>query len=141
MRPIGSPQGTGWTPVSTFFATFTDMMNALTPTPGVFAEGGHDYREVLPETIREVWRLAADDEQMSRINWALRVRERAWELNRRWSAAQAKTGEDGAKARAKVLATLTSWQGGADATTADVEAILAQGLQPMPAPGPLPVPA
>lgn len=141
MRPIGSPQGTGWTPVSTFFATFTDMMNALTPTPGVFAEGGHDYREVLPETIRQVWGFEADDEQMSRINWALRVRERAWELNRRWSAAGEQTGQDGEKARAKVLATLTKWQGGKPATPADVESILAKDLQPMPAPGPLPVTA
>ncbi|MSW44042.1 MAG: hypothetical protein F2836_04630, partial [Actinobacteria bacterium] len=39
-RPIGAPKGTQWMPVTTFMMTFLDMLNALTPTPGIFAEGG-----------------------------------------------------------------------------------------------------
>ncbi|MDQ1247858.1 MAG: hypothetical protein QG597_2230 [Actinomycetota bacterium] len=137
-RPPGSPRGTSWMPVTTFFATFLDMMNALTPTPGVFAQGGHDYRLVLPFAIREFWDLPADDEQMSRMLWALRLRERAWELNRRWSAAGTLTGDDHAKANAKVLEDLAAWQGSGPVTAADVEHLLTSGLQPAPAPGPLP---
>ena len=130
-RPPGSPRGTSWMPVTTFFATFLDMMNALTPTPGVFAEGGHDYRRVLPHIMAEFWRFDATDEQRQRMLWALQVRERAWELNRRWSAAEAQTGEDAAKARAKVLDDLTGWQG-RPADAAQVEQLLAVGLQPTP---------
>ena len=130
-RPIGAPTGTSWTPVTTFFATFLDMLNALTPTPGVFEEGGHDYRLVLPEVISQIWGFPASEEQMHRMQWALRVRERAWELNRRWSAAQVAT--DPETAKQKVLEQLSQWQGSpADAET--VDRILAVGLQPMPAP-------
>lgn len=137
-RPPGAPKGTTWMPVTTFFATFLDMLNALTPTPGVFAEGGHDYRLILPFAIREFWDLPADDEQMRRMLWALRLRERAWELNRRWLAANAEAGDEAAKARAKVLADLAAWQGGGEPTQADVERLLELGLQPAPAAGPLP---
>jgi uncharacterized membrane protein len=134
-RPPGSPHGVTWTPVTTFFMTFLDMLNALTPTPGVFAEGGHDYRKVLPETISAIWNLPVTDEQALRMNWALRVRERAWELKRRWDAAQ--TAEDPDKARQKVLDLLSTWLG-TTATSNDVESVLASGLQPTPAPGELP---
>ena len=34
-RPPGAPRRTVWWPVTTFFATFIDMLNALAPTPGV----------------------------------------------------------------------------------------------------------
>lgn len=133
-RPLGAPKGTTWTPVTTFFATFLDMLNALTPTPGVFEEGGHDYRLVLPDAIRTVWDLPATDEQMHRMQWALRVRERAWELHRRWAAAAASG--DPAEAKKKVLAELSTWQGG-PADEATVQRILDIGLQPTPAPGAL----
>jgi hypothetical protein len=36
-------------PVTTFLTTVIDLMNALTPTPGRFDEGGHDYRAAIPE--------------------------------------------------------------------------------------------
>lgn len=130
-RPLGAPKGTTWTPVTTFFATFLDMLNALTPTPGVFEEGGHDYRLVLPDAIRTIWKFPATDEQMHRMQWALRVRERAWELHRRWTAAAA-SGEPEA-AKQKVLEQLSTWQGSpADEDT--VNRILEVGLQPAPGP-------
>lgn len=110
-RPIGAPQGTQWVPGTTFLMTFIDMLNALTPTPGVFAQGGHDYREVLPEAIRQTWRLAASEEQMLAMNQALRERELAWELYRDWSSALAKPADkkDGAKAAA--LKKASEWVG------------------------------
>ena len=73
-RPPGAPRGTHWQPIATFVATFTDMLNALTPTPGTFQEGGHDYRVEIPEAIRRVWQLPATDEQMHRVNAVLRTR-------------------------------------------------------------------
>ncbi|TXH42591.1 MAG: hypothetical protein E6Q90_08870 [Actinobacteria bacterium] len=140
-RPPGSPHGTSWTPVTTFFATFIDMMNALTPTPGIFAEGGHDYRDVLPDIISEVWRLPRTQPQRDRIEWALRLRERAWEINRRWAAANAKSGDERDQARQEVLTTLGKWRGEDGPTTEDdLEELLRVGLQPEPpATGPLPV--
>ena len=55
-RPHGAPRGTRWLPVTTFFTTFIDLQNALAPTPGVFSEGGHDYRLAIPEALRTVFR-------------------------------------------------------------------------------------
>lgn len=102
-RPVGAPQHTRWVPGTTFLMTFIDMLNALTPTPGIFAEGGHDYREVLPEAISATWRLPASEDQMATMNRVLRERELAWELYRDWSAAQAKPADKRAEAQNKVL--------------------------------------
>ncbi|MFI0433629.1 MAG: alpha/beta-hydrolase family protein [Candidatus Nanopelagicales bacterium] len=131
-RPPGSPRGTSWTPVTTFFATFLDMLNALTPTPGVFAEGGHDYRDVLPDVISEVWQLPRTADQRERMEWALRLRERAWEINRRWAAANAKSGDDCEQARQEVLTTLGKWRGEGPSSEEDLEELLRVGLQPEP---------
>ena len=102
-RPIGAPQGTVWVPGATFLMTFIDMLNALTPTPGVFAQGGHDYREVLPEAISETWRLPATAKQMDTMNQVLRQRELAWELFRDWAAALASPADKREEAKKKVL--------------------------------------
>jgi uncharacterized membrane protein len=133
-RPPGSPRGTAWVPVATFFATFFDMANALVPTPGTFAEGGHDYREVLPTAIRQVWQLECNDEQLQRIQAALRQRELAWELNRQWAAASAEDAAKVPEARAKVLANASEWVGH-EVTVEEVQQLIADGLQPTPAPG------
>jgi hypothetical protein len=84
--------------------TFIDMLNALTPVPGVFAQGGHDYREILPSALSQTWRLPASDEQMDAMNRVMRERELAWELYRAWAAASAEEPGKQAEARAKVLA-------------------------------------
>jgi uncharacterized membrane protein len=102
-RPIGAPKGTVWVPGATFLMTFVDMLNALTPTPGVFAQGGHDYREVLPEAISETWRLPATEEQMATMNRVLRERELAWELFRDWASALSKPADKREEAKNKVL--------------------------------------
>ena len=129
-RPPGAPKGTTWVPVTTFFATFIDMLNALAPIPGVFAEGGHDYRLELPEALREVWRLDATPEQMASVQTALRRRELGWETKRRWMEAQAVVGpEHREQAEKKVIDDVSSWTQ-TTATADDVERIIAQDCQP-----------
>ncbi|MDC3376867.1 alpha/beta-hydrolase family protein [Candidatus Nanopelagicales bacterium] len=108
-RPLGAPINTQWVPGATFLMTFIDMLNALTPTPGVFAQGGHDYREVLPRAISETWRLAATPQQMETMNRVLRERELAWELFRDWAAALAKPADKRDEAKTKTLKKASEW--------------------------------
>jgi uncharacterized membrane protein len=130
IRQMGSPKGTQWVPITTFLMTFLDMMNALVPTPGTFAEGGHDYRAILPRAIRETWRLEATDAQMERVEKALRQRELAWELYRDWAAANAKPAQDVDKARSKVLENATKYAG-FDVDEAKLQEIVDAGLNPL----------
>ncbi|MGV8964774.1 MAG: alpha/beta-hydrolase family protein [Cellulomonas sp.] len=111
LRPPGSPRGTRWMPVTTFFMTFLDLQNALSPTPGVFDEGGHDYRREVPQALREVWQLTATDDQMAAIQVALRRRELAWEVRRRWHVVEAKPSPERAAAQAKLAETVSGWTG------------------------------
>jgi len=128
-RPLGSPRGTHWFPVSTFLMTFIDMLNALTPTPGIFAEGGHDYRLVLPEAVQQTWRLKATARQMERVNLALRQRELAWELYRDWTSALAEPADKRDEAKAKVLKTASKYTN-RDINEQALQAIIDEGLQP-----------
>jgi uncharacterized membrane protein len=130
IRQMGSPKGTQWVPITTFLMTFLDMMNALVPTPGTFAEGGHDYRAILPRAIRETWRLEATDAQMERVEKALRQRELAWELYRDWAAANAKPAQDVDKARSKVLENATKYAG-FDVDETKLQEIVDAGLNPL----------
>ena len=127
IRPIGSPRGTSWVPGMTFLTTFFDMQNALSPTPGTFSEGGHDYRHVLPEAISQTWRLPATPEQMDRMNAALRARELAWELLRDWTEAESKPVAEQAKAKAKVLAYASRYTG-SEVDERGVEDLIQAGL-------------
>ena len=113
----------------TFLTTFFDMQNALVPTPGIFNEGGHDYRDVLPQAIKETWRLHATADQMARVNEALRARELAWELYRDWTAALAKPAEKQPEAKAKVLKTASKYTG-RQIDEAALQEIISSGLQP-----------
>jgi uncharacterized membrane protein len=110
-RPPGAPRGTRWMPVSTYFATFVDMQNALAPTPGVFDEGGHDYRREIPEALRQVFGLTASDEQMARVQEALRRRELAWGAAREWYAASSRPTPERAAAQEAVEAKIAGWTG------------------------------
>ena len=130
IRPLGTPLNTTWVPLTTFLMTFLDMLNALVPTPGVFAEGGHDYRTVIPYALSTTWRLPVTPEQMDRVNTALRQRELAWELHRDWTAAEAKPGQDIDKAKAKVLETATKYVGH-PVDEAELHSIVSKGLQPV----------
>jgi uncharacterized membrane protein len=110
-RPPGAPRGTRWLPVVSFVTTFIDLQNALVPTPGIFQEGGHDYRRAIPEAMRSVWSLSATDEQMESVQLALRSRELRWEARRRWETAQTTPSPDRPAAEEKVLADVASWTG------------------------------
>ena len=123
-RPTGSPKGTTWIPGTTFLATFLDLMNALTPTPGRFDEGGHDYRIEVPEAVATVWRLPVTDDEMTRVQAALRRRELSWEVARRWTAASLIADPASQEAaRAKVLADVAQWTGEPQ-TPETIEALL-----------------
>lgn len=128
IRPVGTPKGTTWIPVVTFLQTFIDMLNALSPTPGIFAEGGHDYRVEIPEALRTVWRLNVSDTVMARVQAALRRRERQWETARRWDAAEAATDpKKRAEAELKTEKTVAGWLGegkDAKASPEEIEGII-----------------
>jgi hypothetical protein len=113
----------------TCLTTFFDMQNALVPTPGIFAEGGHDYRDVLPQAILETWKLSATDQQMTRVNAALRQRELAWELYRDWTSALAKPADKVEAAKAKVLKIASTYTGRA-IDESELQRIINEGLQP-----------
>lgn len=123
LRPPGAPHLTKWLPIVTFVTTFIDLQNALVPTPGIFQEGGHDYRLEIPEAMRAVWRLSATDDQMARVQEALRYRELQWETRRRWEKAQATASPDRPAAEEKVLADVATWTG-RPVTTDDILQII-----------------
>lgn len=110
-RPPGSPRGTRWMPVTTFIMTFLDMQNALVPTPGIFDEGGHDYRREIPDAIRTVWGLDVSDEQMDRVQQALRRRELVWAVRRAWHDAKVKPTPERPAAQSQLAEKVSAWIG------------------------------
>jgi len=108
-RPPGAPRGTRWMPVTTFFMTFLDMQNALVPTPGIFEEGGHDYRREIPEAVRTVWGLDASAKQMERVQRALRRRELFWAVRRRWYDVQVMATPERPAAEQKLVEMVSAW--------------------------------
>jgi uncharacterized membrane protein len=110
-RPPGAPRGTRWMPVTTYFMTFLDMQNALVPTPGIFDEGGHDYRREIPEAIRTVWGLDASAEQMDRVQEALRKRELLWAVRRSWHDAEVRPTPERPAAEQQLVDKVSAWTG------------------------------
>ncbi len=98
-------------PVTTFFMTFLDMQNALVPTPGVFDEGGHDYRREIPDAIRAVWGLEASDEQMQSVQQALRKRELLWAVKRSWHDVEVKPTPERPAAEQQLIDKVAAWTG------------------------------
>ena len=74
-RPQGVPRTARYGPIVTFLQTLVDMKNSMTVVPGVFEAKGHDYRADLACFVRAVYRLDASEEQMERIEDALRAFE------------------------------------------------------------------
>lgn len=110
-RPPGAPRGTRWMPVTTFFMTFLDMHNSLLPTPGVFDQGGHDYRREIPDVVRTLWHLDASAEQMERVHQALRSRDLGWAVKRRWCQVQAKSTPERPAAEQQLVHAVSAWTG------------------------------
>ncbi|HEX5940541.1 MAG TPA: alpha/beta-hydrolase family protein [Dehalococcoidia bacterium] len=74
-RPPGVPPTQKWITPTTFFQTLVDMKNAMNVVPGEFDANGHDYRADLPRFVREAYRLECSDEQLNRVDQALRANE------------------------------------------------------------------
>jgi uncharacterized membrane protein len=110
-RPPGSPLHTKWLPIVTFVTTFIDLQNALVPTPGIFQEGGHDYRREIPDALRTTFRLEASDDQMERVQTALRERELVWETRRQWAKAESQPTPKRAEAETKLEEKMATWTG------------------------------
>jgi uncharacterized membrane protein len=71
-RPPRVPRYTKYTTPTTFVQTLIDMNNAMSVVPGEFEAKGHDYRGDLARFIRLVYDLPCSDEQLERIETALR---------------------------------------------------------------------
>ncbi len=72
----GVPDEMRWEPITTFWQTAVDAMNAMVTVPGEFGSFGHDYRADTARFVRDAYDLpAASDEQMARVEEALRTLE------------------------------------------------------------------
>lgn len=94
---------------------------AAMPTPGIFDEGGYDYRREIPEAIRTVWGLDVSDEQMERVQQALRERELVWAVKRSWKTAELKPTPERPAAEQALAAKASVWTG----RTIDVDGLRA----------------
>jgi uncharacterized membrane protein len=74
-RPVGVPPSQKWVTPTTFFQTLIDMKNAMNVVPGQFDANGHDYRADLARFVREAYALDCSDDQLARIEEALRQNE------------------------------------------------------------------
>jgi uncharacterized membrane protein len=77
-NPPGVPESAIWMPYTTMLVALIDIVNAIDFKPGVFVARGHDYRASLARMVSAAYRLEVDDEEMNRIEHALRDRERTW---------------------------------------------------------------
>jgi hypothetical protein len=77
----------------------------------VFDEGGHDYRREIPEAVRTVWGLDASDEQMERVQRALRARELAWAVKRTWHDVEARPTPERPAAEKRLAEKVSAWTG------------------------------
>jgi hypothetical protein len=79
--------------------------------PGVFDEGGHDYRREIPDAIRAVWGLEASDEQMQCVQQALRKRELLWAVKRSWHDVEVKPTPERPAAEQQLIDKVAAWTG------------------------------
>lgn len=75
-RTPAVPPTTRWYPITTFLQTAIDMKNAMHVVPGQFEARGHDYRADTARFVLEAFRLQASDEQLARVEQALRRMEK-----------------------------------------------------------------
>jgi uncharacterized membrane protein len=95
-RPPGVPRVTHWHPITTFFLTGIDMVNAMHVVPGSFMARGHDYRADLARMVSVAFGLPVGDEELLRIERALRRREADW-AQRRMAAEQLQRAKESAR--------------------------------------------
>lgn len=95
-RPPGVPRTTHWYPLTTFFLTGIDMINATSVVPGTFVARGHDYRADLARMVSVAFGLPVDDKELLNIERALRRREAKW-AERRLVAEQLQRAKEAAR--------------------------------------------
>ncbi len=71
-RPSTVPATERWSTPTTFVLTLIDMKNAANVIAGQFEAKGHDYRADLARFVRQVYGLRCTDDQLSRVERALR---------------------------------------------------------------------
>jgi uncharacterized membrane protein len=74
-RAAPVPKWMRWVPIITAIQTVIDMKNAMNVVPGEFVANGHDYRADLARFVREVYCLPCTDEQLQRVEAAVRQLE------------------------------------------------------------------
>jgi uncharacterized membrane protein len=86
-RDSGVPPEMRWLPITTFFSTLIDVLNAGPyVTPGNFEARGHDYRADLVEFVRLTYVPDASDDLVAKVESALRERELRWATQREATA-------------------------------------------------------
>lgn len=95
-RPPGVPRSTHWHPLTTFFLTGIDMVNAMNVVPGSFMARGHDYRADLARMVSVAFGLPVREPELLSIDRALRRREADW-AERRMVAEQLQRAKETAK--------------------------------------------
>ena len=63
-------------PYTTMLVVLVDIINAIDFKPGVFVARGHDYRASLARMVAAADKFDVDDDEVGRIEHALRDRER-----------------------------------------------------------------
>ncbi len=77
-RSPALPEGVRWRPFITFVLTAVDVKNATNVVPGQFEALGHDYRADLARFTSIAFDLPVGDDELERIEQALRQREMVW---------------------------------------------------------------
>ena len=75
-KPPGVPESAIWMPYTTMLVVLIDIVNAIDFKPGVFVARGHDYRASLARMVAAAYKFDIGDEEIGRIEHALRDRER-----------------------------------------------------------------
>ncbi len=106
-NPAGVPESAMWMPYTTMLVILVDIVNAIDFKPGVFVARGHDYRASLARMVAAAYRFEVDDEEIGRIEHALRDRERRW-AERRMLAEQVARASDAVSRGVRTLSDLSS---------------------------------
>jgi uncharacterized membrane protein len=106
-NPAGVPESTMWMPYTTMLVVLIDIINAIDFKPGVFVARGHDYRASLARMVAAAYRFEVSDEELNRIEYALRDRERSW-AEKRMLAEQVARASDAVSRQVRQLSDLTA---------------------------------
>ena len=74
---LGVPRKMKWLPGVSGIQGIMDMVNGVSPNPGVMLRTGHDYRADMAPVMAEVLRTGTTEQQLSRIGSALQQLELA----------------------------------------------------------------